>query len=410
MKPEPVYVVGMGVNGYQSLRDEIKTIIREADHLIGSQRLLAKLPFDLPYVTVLKKDITGVLQTLIERPPNQRVVILASGDPGFFGIAANVLAYLPPDQVRIIPNVSCLQEAFARISETWSDAVFTSAHARPITEVIGLARRYRKVGILTDPVQTPAWIAERLLAAGVPDCRAVVIENLGEPNEHVHDTALSSLIRMSFEPLNVLLLLQEADWQPAPLIALRADDSYNHRNGLITKADIRLLSIGHLGLRETDVVWDIGAGSGAVSIEIAEICWRGKVFAVEKDEECLHYLRMNISRFAAANVEVIEGSAPQALQGLPPPNAVFIGGSSGNMEAILSSIEQAAQQNCRVVANFAVLENLLYAYHWMENHAWQPSLLSVQISYGSPIAGGIRLAPINPVFILYGTARTEVSQ
>ena len=172
----------------------------------------------------------------------------------------------------------------------WSDAAFTSAHARPLSEVVGWAKRVPKLGVLTDPKQTPDLIAQALLDAQVEDCRAVVAENLGLPDERLTDTRLSALPQMKFEPLNVLLLVHDEHWAPRPLFAPRPDDSYAHRRGLITKADVRALVLPRLALCETDIVWDIGAGSGALSIEMAEIAWRGQVYAIEQDSENAGYI------------------------------------------------------------------------------------------------------------------------
>jgi len=197
--------------------------------------------------------------------------------------------------------------------------------------------------------------------------------------------------------------MQPDDWQPPALAAPRPDDAYAHRNGLITKADIRALCLSRLALREMDMIWDIGAGSGAVSIEMAEQAWRGQVFAIEKDPEGLAFIRQNMARWGALNVEVVAGEAPAALAGLPAPSAVFIGGSGCQLETILRQVAQAALPGCRVTATFALLENMLEAFQWMKGAGWNPSLAQAQLAYGAAIAEGTRLVPVNPVFIVSGT-------
>lgn len=399
---EPVVVIGVGVDGLDSLTPQAREWIALADQLWGSERLLALFPEFTGQRVTLSRNIAAALETLKTRRAQERIALLASGDPGFFGVGSSLLKILPPAEVLLIPQVSTLQTAFARARLSWQDAHFTSAHARPLAEVIGLARRFPKLGILTDPQHTPALIAEKLLAAGIPDCRAIVCENLGETREAVTDTRLSGLIGRSFSDLNVLLLVQDTEWQPAPLPRLQPDDAYAHRNGLITKIDIRALCLSRLALRETDLVWDIGAGSGAVSLEMAELAWRGKVFAIEKDAECLGYLHENAARFGVLNVEIVAGEAPAALQGLPAPSAVFLGGSSGQLPEILAALSQAARPGCRLTATFAILENMLQAYHWLKQSGWEPALAQAQMSYGAPLADGIRLTPSNPIFIING--------
>jgi precorrin-6B C5,15-methyltransferase / cobalt-precorrin-6B C5,C15-methyltransferase len=407
MAPEPVVIIGVGLEGQAGLSPAVREKIGRADELWGSDRLLRMWPDGHQKKVRMDHQIATVVQGLKLRPADRRVVILASGDPGFYGVAASVLRALPVEEVVIHPQASWLQAAFARIGVCWNDAALTSAHARPIAEVIGLARRYPKVGILTDPKQTPALIAEKLLAAEIPDCRAIVLENIGAPEEKIIESRLRALPGQTFAPLNALILVHDPDWRPLQSLKVRPDEAYAHKKGLITKQDVRTLCLSRMGLRESDIIWDIGAGSGALSIEMAELAWRGRVFAVEKNAECLACLRTNVQRFGLLNVEIIAAAAPDGLPDLPAPDAVFIGGSDGKLEPILLHIAESTRSTCRVVANFALLENLLSAYHWLQEHGWQPELTEAQFSYGTPLGSGTRLAPANPVFILSGTCTVK---
>ncbi|MFZ5911319.1 MAG: precorrin-6y C5,15-methyltransferase (decarboxylating) subunit CbiE [Chloroflexota bacterium] len=399
---QPIWVVGLGMGDRLALSPEANAVIQGAGLLMGGQRLLAAIESHPAERISIGNNLDQVIARLHARSDDEKIVILASGDPGFHGIAGTLLEHFPPGEVRILPHISSLQAAFARAGLHWNDAVFTSAHAHSPAEVLGWARRAPKLGILTDHANTPAVIAENLLRGGVEDCRVIVAENLGAGDERLVDARLSDLTRQEFAPLNVMLLVHDAGWRPWPVFAPRDDDAYAHRQGLITKADIRALCLGRLALRETDVVWDIGAGSGAVSIEMAEIAWRGRVFAIEKDPENLGYLRQNIERLGTLNVEVVPGEAPATLVGLPAPHAVFIGGSGGQLDAILAQVARSALPGCRVTAPFALLENMLQAQQWMKQAGWNPSLTQAQIAYGSSLAEGTRLSPLNPVFILSG--------
>jgi precorrin-6Y C5,15-methyltransferase (decarboxylating) len=397
----PVLVIGVGGDGPAGLTPELRKRIARAELLIGGERLLAHWPDHPAEKVAIKANVPALIERL-RRRGEARTVVLASGDPGFYGIAETLLRHLPPEELEIVPHVGALQLAFARAGIGWSDAILTSAHARPLAEVVGWARRAPRIGILTGREHTPSAIAETLLEAGIDDCRAIVAENLGRPDERIVDTRLAALPGSSFAPLNVLLLIRDADWRPQPIIAPRPDEAYAHRGGLITKADVRALSLTRLALSETDTAWDVGAGSGAVSIEMAQIAWRGRVFAVEKDAENLGYIRENVVRFGALNVAVVEGRAPAALEGLPRPSAVFVGGTGGALEPILSHIDSAARRGCRVVMNLATLENLHQAMDVMDALGWTPQVSQVNVAHGRAIAGRTRLAPLNPVFILKG--------
>lgn len=398
----PVLIVGVGAEGPKGLTPDLRERIVQADQLWGSERLLAHWADHPVEKVVIRANIADLVEQLHQRG-EAHIVVLASGDPGFYGIAGTLLRQLRSDELEIVPHVSSLQLAFARAGIHWSDAIFTSVHARPLAEVVGWARRAPKLGILTDDEQTPAMIARTMLDAGLDDCRAIVAENLGLPDERLTETRLSALPGIEFVPLNVLLLIQDDSWRPQPVFASRPDEAYAHRRGLITKADIRALSLAKLALSETDTVWDIGAGSGAVSIEMAELAWRGQIFAVEHDEENLGYIRENAARYGALNVVVVEGRAPAALKGLPQPAAVFIGGTGGELKAIMRHIASVASPGCRVVLNLATLENLHHALVVMRALDCSPQVTQVNVAHGKAIAGRTRLAPLNPVFILTGT-------
>ncbi len=398
--PEPVVIIGIDEEGVTGLNQTLLTQILFADEIWGGERLLSQLPDCKARRVTLSSGLIDSIKELKNRSSKVKIVILASGDPGFFGIAGTVLSQLPAEEVKIFPAVSSLQLAFARVGITWQDAALTSAHARPVSEVIGLVRRNKKTGILTDPRQSPAWIAQKLISAGIPDCRAVVSENLGEAGETITETRLSQLPGKNFSPLNVLLLIHDEDWIPPVVFSSRPDSAYSHVNGMITKRDVRVISLERLALHESDVVWDIGAGSGAVSIEMSELAWRGEVFAIEKDKSCLDCIRENMTRFGTMNIHVIAGEAPEKLIDLLQPDAVFIGGSSGRLLEILTAVINVGKPKCRIVANFTLLENLLAALAWMRENGFQPEVSEARFSYSALTGNGTRLVPANPVYIL----------
>ncbi|PIE79987.1 MAG: hypothetical protein CSA11_10025 [Chloroflexi bacterium] len=395
-----ILVVGVGGGGPEVLPQKVLARIEAADCLWGGKRLLQLWPDFVGEKRPLSK-IPDMISSLAERGEKQ-VVVLASGDPGFYGIAGTLLRHFAPDELEIVPHVSSLQLAFARCGLVWQDAVLTSTHGRPLTELVGWAKRAAKIGVLTDHKRTPSVIAKTLLAAGVPDCRAIVAENVGLPDERIVETRLAALPAQEFARLNVLLLLQDADWRPAPLFAPRPESAYAHRRGLITKQDVRALSLARLALRETDVVWDVGAGSGAVSVEMAELAWRGQLFAIEHDAENLGYIRQNMARFGVLNVAVVAGRAPQMLHDLPAPDAVFIGGTGGAMREILQVVDGVKRPFFRVVVNVATLENLSLAVATMRELGWRVDVTQAAINQSKPIGGMMRLAPLNPIFIITG--------
>ncbi len=399
----PIWVIGLGLGNHQDLSATAREILERAQVLIGGRRLIAGFENHPADKIVIGSNLGEILARVAARDPGEEIVILASGDPGFHGIAGTLLKHFPPEEIRILPHISSLQASFAKAGIVWNDTVFTSAHAHSLAEIVGWAKRVPKLGILTDPANTPSTIAKTLLAAEIEDCRAIVGENLGAADERLVETQLSTLVGQEFAPLNVMLLIQAADWQPWPVFSPRRDDAYAHRCGLITKADLRALSLTRLNIRPTDTLWDIGAGSGAVSIEMAELAWQGTVFAVEKDPQNIEFTRKNRKSFNTLNLEVIAGEAPESLAGLPAPQGVFIGGSGGKLAEIMAHIHEHAAPGCRVVANFATLENLNLGYATMKPLGWKPQYSQINIAHSKAIAAMTRLEPLNPVFILEGT-------
>lgn len=399
MVPEKIVVVGSGMAGRSELSASALQAIQSADELWGAERFLSEFD-DIPAKKVrFRSPLRPQLESLRSRG-SRRIVVLASGDPGFYGIAATISEILAPEEITIVPNVSALQSAFAKAGVPWQDAALTSLHARPFPEALGLIRRHAKIGLLTEPGFPPNWIAEKILSAGVPDCRAVVCENLGTKDERILAGSLSEIRGMRFAPLNVLLLLQREPFVPSSIGVPRPDDAYAHPRGMITKRDVRLVTMDRLKIAEDDLVWDVGAGSGALSIEIGERAWRGRVFAIEKNAEALVFLRRNVDRFGALNVSAVEGAAPEALADLPAPTAVFIGGSGGKLEAILRFVLNRAAPNARLAANFTILENLTLALETLRGAGYDPCVAGISLAYGRGIGGGTRLDPINPVYVL----------
>ena len=400
-----VTVIGVGPEGVEGLGPEARARLRAADRVLGGARLLEQVPDRPPVREVLPAGgLAEAVRALRDRPEGERVVLLASGDPLFHGVGATLLDALPADDVEVLPAVTSLQAAFALARMPWHDASLASAHARPAAQLVGLSRRHRRLGILTDPSRTPGRIAALLLAAGVADCRAVVVEDIGGPEQAVTDATLASLEGREFHRLNVLLVDQGPAWRPGPLGSSRPDAAYQHQAGLITKRDVRRLALDRLVLGESDTAWDVGAGIGAMSIEMAELAWRGRVFAVERESARCRDIEANIARFGVPNVELVEGAAPEALGPLPTPDAAFIGGTGGSPTAVLEAVAARAAPGCRVVATFAVLEHMAATHAWLQAAGWAPDLVEVSLAHGAPLGRGTRLVPATPVFIVSAVA------
>lgn len=374
--------------------------VQQAEVLCGSSRHLAALPG----VGQERWPITDNVPVIVERlrtSISRRVVVLASGDPLLFGIGATLARELGPDRLEILPQVSAVQEAFARIRVPWHDALILSAHGRPIEPVVVAALRHEKVALYTDAVNTPARLAAAVLAAGSQDRRAVVAERLGEAGERVVDRTLSAISADTFDPLNVMLILepvlgQVLSREDAPELE---DAAFDTCRGQLTRREVRALTLACLRARPGSVIWDIGAGSGAVSIEMVQRLPRAQVFAVERDPDQIRCLRANLARYRAASVTVVEGEAPDVLSRLPDPAAIFIGGTGGKLTAVLTQCWERLASAGRLVANLVVLDHLSEFLAWCATADETPEVLQVQLARGVPIVGSLRLKSLDPVYI-----------
>jgi precorrin-6B C5,15-methyltransferase / cobalt-precorrin-6B C5,C15-methyltransferase len=398
----PIWVIGVGVEHPPVLSAQAQEIIVSAELLVGGKRILKQYQDHQAEKIPIQGKLEGVLKKLQNRG-ERMAVVLGSGDPLFHGIGSTLLKKIPGEEIQFIPNLTSLQAAFARVGISWSDACLVSAHSEAVGRIVSAANRSRILGVLTDRTNTPAVIAAKLLESGTGDCRAVVLEHLGSGQERIIDSSLSAVQEQIFNPLNVMIIVQDEDWRGGIIFPNRAETEYNHRRGLITKRDLRALSIARLQIRTADIVWDVGAGSGAVSIEMAALVRNGMVYAVENDQENLGFIRENCERYEAHNIEIISGKAPAALKDLPIPQRVFVGGSGGDLPDILKVINTTAQSGCKVVCNFATLENLTAGHSVMKDFHWSPTYSQISIAQSKRLASYTRLEPLNPVFILEGT-------
>lgn len=271
-----------------------------------------------------------------------------------------------------------------------------------------------KIAVLTDGVNTPEAIAQLFLSLDLPtNYKFWVCENLGGDNQQVNCFTATELINRTFAPLNVVILLRQEtaiDLDITQLPQLGISDrhflGFSDRPGLMTKREIRVLVLGELALQSQQVVWDIGAGTGSVSIEIARLCPNSQVYAVEKTAVGYGLITQNCRRFGVDNITAIQGAAPEALANLPNPDRIFIGGSGGNLSQILNACDRLSPQGVVVLA-LATVEHLTEALSWLGDRAWNYCLLQVQLSRSVPIAHLTRFSPLNPVTIVTAIPATK---
>lgn len=406
MPENKVYIIGVAPEGADSLSPAARRLVTQAELVFGGERLLKMLPSLGGEKVTVRNNLAEVARLVQTNLGHKRMVVLASGDPGFFGIGRYMTEKLGKEAVDIIPNVSAMQVAFARIRESWDDAALVSLHARPIEELIAVLCSNDKVGVFTDNEHTPAVIAGALLELGFDGYKAYVCQDLGTANEKVVETDLRGLSQTECSALNVLILQRDPPKKPLSYSSpgIPDDEFYQRRpkEGLITKLEVRAVSLAKMCLDESSTMWDIGAGSGAVSIEASFLARKGHIYAIERNPEDAAIIRKNIKKFHRYNIKVVEAFAPDKLDEMPDPEAVFIGGSGGRMEQILDAVSQRLKSGGRIVVNVATLENLHHAAGGLTARGFSVEVALVNIARSRELSDLTRLEALNPVFIITG--------
>ena len=398
MPQHKIYLVGAGIEGWEGFGSKALEAINSAELLIGHQRLLDIFP-DFKGEKQTISDLSIMLDLI--KTTEKQVVVLSSGDPNFFGVARFLLRNLPKDRIEIFPNVTSVQYAFARIKEPWDDTIFLSVHGRGLKGAIDRIIAADKAAVLTDEVNSPAAIARELINRGAEGYDVYLCEDLGLPTEKFTRTDVRGLVDLQASPLNILILIKA--WEPNlenyPLLGI-ADDEFTTARKLITKQEIRAVTLAKLQIQNDLVLWDIGAGSGSVSIEASNLMPNGKVYALEKNPQYLTFIRENLKKFSAKNVMLVEAYAPEGIDELPNPDRVFIGGSGGMLDDIIDAVDKRLKPDGVIVLNAVTLDTLTKAVEFLEDHGYTVEVTCVNVSKTVSLTEYKMFEAHNPVYII----------
>ena len=393
-------VAVIGVDG-QPLSVEAEGLLKRATLVAGGERHLEALGVEPERTVVLRGDLSEAVSR-IERAKGPAVV-LASGDPGFFGIVRLLGERFGPESLRVLPALSSAARAFALAGLPWDDAVTVSAHGRDPSHALNVCRAHPKVAVLTSPLFGPAELAGALESLGRT---FLVAEKLGEPEERVYQGGAEEVATMRWEDPNVVLIYDaaravgEKRWTTAAASLggwALPEGVFEHRSAMISKAETRALVLARLGPGFGDLVWDVGAGSGSVAVECARL--GAAAIAVERGGEGCDRIRQNAARHGVY-VRVVEGEAPGALRDLPEPDATFIGGTGASFEEIVKLAAVRARR-CVVLA-LVTLERVVPAAEILESCGLITETTFLQASRMKGAGPLHRLAAETPVFVVCG--------
>lgn len=386
-------LIGMGC-GARQLTAEASEAIHTAQLLIGAKRLLELLP-DTGAQKIPEyrpQEIVSLLHT----HPAEECCVLYSGDSGFYSGAAGLLPLLEGMEVRVLPGISSLQAFSAQLGEPWQEWNLCSAHGAACDPVQAVMQG-KKAFFLTSGAESPGELCAELTAAGLGTLQISVGENLGGDRMQILHGTAAECTQRTFAPLNVMLADAAPRYQRR--VAGIPDEEFLREKVPMTKQEVRAAVLAKLAPTPEEVCWDVGAGTGSVSVELSYAA--KNVWAVEQKPEAVELIRRNREKFCAWNLHVIEGTAPEAFAKLPMPDAVFVGGSGGQLREILNAAVQKNPQ-VRICVSAIALETLQGAVSALEQLGYAPEVTQISVSR-TRAAGSLHLLLAqNPVFLITG--------
>jgi len=393
-----INIIGMGMSE-KTLTAEALELIIEADILIGAKRLINEFSHmkKPSYNAYLSNDILEI----IEKTDAEKIAILVSGDVGFYSAAEKLVDVLKDYDPNLVSGISSVSYFFAKCSLPWKDANLISCHGID-TNIVSSVRRNRYTFALTG--KNIPELQKELVKYGFSDLKVWIGENLGSDDESIQESKISDLDGMEFSSLTVLII-ENPDFDSRIRTGI-PDEEFIRGKVPMTKSEVRAVCLSKLSINPDDVAYDIGCGTGSVTIEMAFSAYEGKVYAFDKNEDAIALLEQNCQKFHLDNVDGICGLAPECLKDLPVPDVAFIGGSSGNMDEIVSYLH-GINDKMRFVITAVTLENAMAGLDSLKNVGISGDIVQVAVSKGKQIGDLHMLMAQNPIFIISGSGASE---
>ena len=400
---QKISLVGIGMGAEKTLTLEGKKALNEAELLIGAKRMTEAV--QKPGQMVLHEYRSEKIVEYIREHPKYRTVAIAlSGDVGFYSGAKKLIDQLDGN-VEVICGISSVVYFMSKIGLSWDDAKIVSAHGRNCN-LISLIRHNPKVFSILGTEDGVAVLASRLVYYGMGDVTLYVGENLSYENEKIFHDKAANLTEYRGDALSVVTACNE---KATPLSAVHgiSDGEFLRGKAPMTKEEVRTVSLSKLRLSEDSVCYDVGAGTGSVSVEMALRAWMGQVYAIEKKEDALALLKENKKKFAVDNLVIIPGVAPEAMTELPAPTHAFIGGSSGNMQDIINLLLEK-NPKVRIVINCITLETVTEAMNAIRDFGLEDvDIVQLAAARSKSIGRYHMMMGENPIYIISCSGRGE---
>ena len=408
MSPHKIYIIGIGDDGVAGLTASAQRLIDDAELIVGPPAMLAIVTNRQAQHVEIGATFDDAVRLIGEHPARQ-IVVLATGDPLFYGIARYLCGRLGKERFEVIPHVSTMQLAFARVKESWDEAYLTNLASQHLERVVERVRTAEKVGLFTTEEIPPNVVAQALLESRIDYFLVYVCENLGAPDERVTQGSIADVAQRKFSPLNVMILVRQPDVPDRPTemagrrIFGNPDEAFlqsRPKRGLLTPAEVRSMALAELDLGPNSTVWDVGAGSGSLAIEAAQIACQGHVYAIEMDPDDHQLIEANAQRFGIGNLSAVLGEAPAAWQDLPDADAVFVGGTGRQVQRLVELAWDRLRPGGRLVVNVAAVENLVSLRALLSARTDHTNVWMVNVARGVFQFERMRFESLNPTYLI----------
>ncbi|MEG1983827.1 MAG: precorrin-6y C5,15-methyltransferase (decarboxylating) subunit CbiE [Oscillospiraceae bacterium] len=394
-----ISLVGIGLGNPDLLTEAARAELCRCEAIIGARRIIDALPRELCPNRIEAVEASKIARCVFEHPEWTRIAVALSGDVGFYSGAKKLSGLLTGHELEAFCGISSVQYLCSRLLRPWQGMHLVSAHGMRC-DILAQVLNNSETFFLTDGVFTPRKIAELLCDAGLENATVTVGERLSYPDEKISSGTAREMTCRDYDKLNAVIVDSESGFKYDFATAGLSDDEFVRGEVPMTKQEIRAAAMAKLRLRSTDTVYDIGAGTGSVSVEMALVCRMGRVYAIECNGDACELIERNKESFEVFNLNVIKGSAPEALLDLPAPDAVFIGGTKGSMR---ENLELVLNKNgaVRVVISAISLETLSSALSAVKELEMRDiEVVQIASSRTRAVGGHHMLMAQNPIFLI----------
>lgn len=401
-----VNIVGIGPGNPELLTGAAIKAIKESNILIGDKRMLAAFAEadKKIYDTIKTADIVEIAASA--NPEKDVLAVLVSGDVGFFSLAKTISGKLPDCECVRYCGISSLVYFAAKLQLSWDDAKIVSMHGRKQNLVAAVAEN-KKVFSLTGGEHTPQMLCAQLCEHGLDDVQVYVGENLSYPEEKITVGTAAEISKQNFPSLSVMMIINDQAAKYQPVVHGLADELFTRSKVPMTKQEVRSVSMSKLMPKATDKIYDIGAGTGSCSVELALLANKGQVWAFERNPEAVALIHKNKDLFGIENLEVIAGEALENIKNMPAPDCVFVGGSGGDLCEMLDII-YAKNSACRVVINAITIETLAEVADYYKKHQdYSLEIVNVCVARSRKLGSYNLMMAQNPVYVMTALKKVD---